>query len=109
MNADDWWKLGTSVVNVLITAGAGFGGVHYGQSRARGRDEQQKLQDRAYLAAVLSAPLDAYVQGCSDVTHDDGTSCGQPAGEDGWYAATVEAPSLNPHDFKVNWSALPAD
>jgi len=109
MNADDWWKLGTSTLNVLITASAGFGGVYFGQSRARGRDEHQKLQDRAYLAAVLNAPLDAYIQGCLDVTYDDGTSCGQPAGEHGCCVVTVMAPTLNPHDFKVNWAALPAD
>ena len=109
MNADDWWKLGTSTLNVLVTAAAGFGGVYYGQYRARGRDEHQQLQERAYLAAVLSAPLDAYIQGCVDVTYDDGTSCGQPAGENGYYAATVTAPAFDPHTFKVNWAALPAE
>ncbi|MCC7596133.1 hypothetical protein IGS61_01455 [Janthinobacterium sp. FW305-129] len=43
-----------------------------------------------------------------DVAQDDGTSNGRPAGERGeFHAITVNLPSFDPLDLKVDWKVLP--
>jgi hypothetical protein len=109
MTSDDWWKLGWTTLNVLVSGGAAFGGAIYAQRNASARDESKRAQDLAYLASVLTAPLETYVQGCISVGYDDGTSEGRPAGDDGYHQATADTPVFVPRLIEVNWHALPAD
>ena len=81
----------------------------YGQRNASKRDETKRAQDVAYLASVLTLPMENYIQGCLSVTYDDGTSEGRPAGDDGRYETTTTPPDFEPRKHEVNWHALPAD
>lgn len=102
----DWGFL-TSIVSAL----SGLGGVWLGgalTSRREGRRERDEAaKERAYLAVLVTAHLQRFVDGCVSVLDDDGTSYGQPAGEDGHHEPTVETPSFEPLKFAVNWKSLP--
>ncbi|WP_157452290.1 hypothetical protein [Burkholderia pseudomallei] len=59
------------------------------------------------MAIIVSAHLQRFVDGCVSVVDDDGTSYGQPAGECGYYEATVATPTFEPLTLAVNWKVLP--
>jgi len=112
MNEQTVWD----IVKALITAGAGFGGVYYGQrnlarkdAKQAERDARQADQDRAYVASVVIEHLERYINGCVAVAQDDGTEYGQPAGENGYYRTTTTPPDFDPHKIDVNWRILPPD
>lgn len=105
--AEEWgW------VNSVISASAGLGGVWLGgwlTSRREARQERDRLQREAhYLAALVVAHLDRFVNGCLSVAYDDGTTEGRPAGGDGQYhQTTVSPPTFEPLELEVDWKVLP--
>lgn len=98
-------------ISAIISAVSAISGVVLGnflvafkEGRARRLKERQ---DTAYLGIIVVSHLERYIAGCFDVSQDDGTSCGQPAGEDGQHQATVELPEFHPLDLDVEWKLLP--
>jgi len=105
--ADGW-----SVLQGVITAGAGLTGVWWGGKQAAGREiakEQARMQKEAiYLAILVSAHLDRFAAGCVPLAYDDGTTEGRPTNEP-YYEATTTAPTFEPLALEVDWKSLPAD
>lgn len=105
----DW-----SFLPSLISAAAGLGGVWLG-GRLTWRREALRENDRikkasSYLAILVVAHLDRFVNGCVQVSIDDGTCEGRPAGQDGVYhMATVRIPTFDPLALNVDWTVLPSD
>lgn len=97
----------------LISAASGLGGVWLGgrltYKREASRENERNKKEASYLAILVTAHLDRFVNGCLQVSFDDGTSDGQPAGNDGVYhMATVAVPSFDPLALSVDWKVLPA-
>jgi hypothetical protein len=73
----------------LISAASGFGGVWLGGrltwKREALRENDRVKKESGYLAILVVAHLDRFVNGCVQVSFDDGTSEGRPAGKDGVY------------------------
>src|SRR3546814_9621353 len=104
------WNVGPS----LISAASGLCGVWLGgqltSKREAGREKDRERRESSYLAILVVAHLDRFVDGCVQVSFDDGTSEGRPAGKDGVYCeATVPPPSFDPLNLSVDWKVLPAD
>jgi hypothetical protein len=101
------WGFLTSIVSAL----SGLGGVWLGgeltSRRERRRERDEAAKELTYLAILVTAHLQRFVDGCVSVVGDDGTSYGQPSGEDGYHESTVETPSFEPLTFEVNWKSLP--
>jgi hypothetical protein len=98
----------------LITAMSGLVGVwlggHLTSTREAVRETDRIKKESSYLAILVVAHLDRFVDGCVSVSFDDGTSEGRPAGTDGVYhEATVKAPTFDPLALNVHWKVLPAD
>jgi len=55
------------------------------------------------------AHLDPFINGCVDVSFDDGTSEGRPAGQDGYHQSSFNTPEFDPLALDVEWKVLPAD
>ncbi|WP_186153238.1 hypothetical protein [Burkholderia gladioli] len=95
----------------IVSAAAGLGGVWLGAEltsrRELRREADQYAKDIAYLAIIVSAHLQRFVDGCVSVVDDDGTSYGEPAGEGGYYETTVATPIFEPLTLTVNWKVLP--
>lgn len=95
----------------IVSAASGLGGVWLGAEltsrRELRRETDQYAKDVTYLAIIVSAHLQRFVDGCVSVVDDDGTSYGQPAGEDGYHEATVATPTFEPLTLAVNWRVLP--
>jgi hypothetical protein len=99
----DWGFL-SSVVPAL----SGLGGVWLGgeltSRRERRRERDEAAKDLTYLAILVTAHLQRFVDECVSVVDDDGTSYGQPAGEGGYHEATVETPRFEPLTSKSTGS-----
>lgn len=98
----------------LITAASGLGGVwlggHLTSKREAVREADRVQKESIYLAILLVAHLDRFVNGCAQVAFDDGTSEGRPAGTDSVYhEVTVTSPTFDPLALNVDWKVLPAD
>jgi len=103
----DW-----NVAPSLISAASGLCGVWLGgqltSKREAGREKDRERRESSYLAILVVAHLDRFVDGCVQVSFDDGTSEGRPAGKDGVYCeATVPLPSFDPLALSVDWKVLP--
>lgn len=96
----------------LISAASGLGGVWLGGrltwKREALREHDRILKESSYLAILVVAHLDRFVDGCVHVSFDDGMSEGRPAGRDGEYhEITVSAPTFEPLKLDVDWKVLP--
>lgn len=105
--ADGW-----SIVQSLITAGAGLGGVFLGgymtTRREDNRERRHVEKESGYLAILVVAHLDRLANKCMHVSLDDGTSEGRPAAQDGeTYETTIETPTFDPLALGVDWKVLP--
>jgi hypothetical protein len=99
-----------SFLSGVVPAASGLGGVWLGgwltSRRERSRDAAQTEKDMTYLAILVVAHLDRLIDRCVAVVSDDGTSYGQPAGEDGIHEITVDSPTFEPLTWDVNWKSL---
>jgi len=98
------------VFQSLIAAGSGLTGVWFGGHLTSQREKKRQVEERrlaaTYLAALVLAHLDRFVEGCVDVAYDDGTSEGRPAGESGYHQATSIAPVFDPLSLDVDWKSI---
>lgn len=98
------------VVQSFISAAFGLAGVWYGARLTNQREEKREVAERrqaaAYLATLVLAHLERFVDGCLDVAYDDGTSEGRPSGEDGYCQATTRIPEFEPLELKADWKAI---
>lgn len=96
----------------IVSAVSGLGGVWLGAEltsrRELRREKDLYAKDVTYLAIIVSAHLQRFVDGCVSVVDDDGTSYGQPAGEGGYHESTVATPTFEPLTLAVNWKVLPS-
>jgi hypothetical protein len=107
--AVDW-----SFLPSLISAGSGLSGVWLGgwltNRRDATKERDRNKKESSYLAILVLAHLDRFVNGCVQVALDDGTSEGRPAGRDEVYhEVTAQAPTFDPLALNVDWKVLPAD
>ncbi|UCV11321.1 hypothetical protein KI614_14410 [Dechloromonas denitrificans] len=107
--ASDW-----SFVPSIISAASGLLGVWMGGrltwKRESLRENERINKESSYLAILVIAHLDRFINGCVQVSFDDGTSEGRPAGSDGIYhTTTVKVPAFSPLELDVDWKVLPAD
>lgn len=73
------------------------------------RERRELSRESAYLAILVVAHLDSFVDECVQVAFDDGTSEGRPAGDGHtFYQATVSLPTLDLLSLDVDWKVLPA-
>ncbi|CAE6843983.1 hypothetical protein R69658_06854 [Paraburkholderia aspalathi] len=107
--AADW----TAFVPSIISAVSGLAGVALGgvltSSRERSRELSANAKAADYLAILVVAHLDRFVDACVDVVGDDGTAYGQPAGKGGEHEVTVDRPRFDPLAIDVDWKSLPAE
>lgn len=100
-------------VSAIISACAGIIGVLIGNSFLTIKEfavsHCKRKKDAQYLAIIVVSHLDRFATGCLDVAYDDGTVDGRPASGDGIYGPTVEPPTLDPLEIKVEWKSLPRD
>lgn len=73
------------------------------------RQHRASTRDKLYLAIIVSAELEKFVDGCWEVSCDDGTYMGQPAGGDGNFEAQSPTPKFAPHTIDVEWRLLDPD
>lgn len=101
------------VVQSLISAASGLFGVWFGGYLTNQREEKRQSVERqqaaTYLATLVLAHLDRFIEDCVAVAYDDGTSEGQPAGGDGYHQATTSVPTFDPLGMNVDWKAISAD
>jgi hypothetical protein len=105
----DW-----NVLQSLISGATGLGGVWLGgylTSRRDGLRERDRIQkETTYLAILVAAHLDRFVNDCVQVACDDGTNEGRPAGDGiSFYAVTVPSPTFDPLALEVDWKVLPPE
>ena len=105
--ADEW-----SVVQSLITAGAGLSGVFLGSYMTTRREDKREFlrieKESGYLAILVVAHLDRLANECLHVSLDDGTSEGRPAAQDcETYEPTIKTPTYDPLALGVDWKVLP--
>lgn len=98
----------------IISAASGLSGVVLGGLitwwREDAREKTRAKKETSYLAILVAAHLDQFADACVSVAHDDGTSEGRPAGEDGFcYEVTVIPPEFAPLNLDVDWRVLPSD
>lgn len=107
--ANDW----STLLQSLISAASGLGGVWLGGrltwKREESRESDRIKKESRYLAILVVAHLDSFINGCLQVSFDDGTSEGRPAGENGYHKITVTSPKFDPLELDVEWKVLPAD
>lgn len=78
--------------------------------RERVKEQERRTQERHVVVALLGAELDRYSACCLEVSYDDGTTEGRPAGQDGKYhEATVLLPIFDPRPQNIELSCLPPD
>jgi len=103
-----------SFIPSVVSAASGLGGVWLGGYLTSKR-EAQKEHTRAkaeatYLAILVGAHLDRFIDSCISLAFDDGTFEGQPAGDDGIsHAPTESAPTFEPLSLGVEWKSLPPE
>lgn len=98
----------------VISAASGLSGVALGgwlTSLREGSKERTRVKkELSYLAILVVAHLDRFVNGCLHVAYDDGTREGMPASDDRqFHQATADAPTFDPLSLDVDWKVLPAD
>jgi hypothetical protein len=96
----------------MDSAFVGLLGVAIGSGLTWAKDAFPRLQERnrdtAHLGAVVSAQLDWFAEGCSDVAYDDGTVMGQ-------FDATesrreqIDRPQLDITSSTLQWRVLPSE
>lgn len=100
-------------VSAIISAAAAISGVLFGNTFVLIKEwwvKRNKVnQDTTYLGIIVVSHLDRFVNGCLEVSMDDGTLCGQPAGKDGYYETTVKPPEFRPLELDVDWKLLPKE
>lgn len=103
----------TDLIQPALTGLAALSGVYLGAwltDRREARKETAKVGvERTYLVCLVAAHLDRLAGEAASVAYDDGTSYGEPAGENGCLEVTVSAPTFKPLDLEVDWKALPKD
>jgi hypothetical protein len=103
----------TSMDTAFISAGAGITGVLLGVVLVWLKEyrvtRSKRRADIVYLAILVTSHLDRYASGCYDVASDDGTYCGQPAGDGEEYVTTTSAPDFVPQELEVEWKLLPGE
>jgi hypothetical protein len=101
------------ICSSIISAASGLAGVALGgvltSHRERSREISANAKAANYLAILVVAHLDRFVDACVDVVGDDGTAYGRPAGKDGEREVTVERPKFDPLAIDVDWKSLPAE
>jgi hypothetical protein len=74
------------------------------------RERERIKKESSYLSILVIAHLDRFVDGCVQVSFDDGTSEGQPAGQNReFHEVTVRPPTFDPLSLDVDWKVLPVD
>ncbi len=108
-------ETGLELLKVVITAGAAFAGVWYGQRNSNRKDverahleAEKRQQEKVFVATVVVKHLEAYINACVAAAHDDGTESGYPAGGNGIYRTTTPRPEFDPYKLDVNLQALPS-
>lgn len=106
---NDW----STLLQSLISAASGLGGVWLGGrltwKREESRESDRIKKESSYLAILVVAHLDRFINSCLQVSFDDGTREGRPAGENGYHQTTVNSPKFDPLELDVEWKVLPAD
>ncbi len=106
--AFDW-----NILQSLISAASGLGGVWLGgrltSKREESRERDRIKKESSYLAILVVAHLDRFINGCLQVSFDDGTSEGRPAGKNEYHQITISSPKFDPLALGVEWKVLPAD
>ncbi|RZA14215.1 MAG: hypothetical protein EOP10_28405 [Proteobacteria bacterium] len=93
-------------VSALVGASAAF---LFGGVRDSVLAWRFKKREAYYLTVVVIAELEQFVQGCYNVSHDDGTAYGQPAGQGGQFASQSTEPTFQPLDLDLEWKTLDLD
>lgn len=100
-------------IAAIIGAGAAIFGTLLGNSFVAIKEwlvnRRKEKRDSSYLAILVVSHLDRFANGCMHVALDDGTECGQPAGNGEYHQVTVPSPEFLPLDIKVEWKVLPKD
>lgn len=100
-------------VSAIISAVAGISGVLFGNTFVLIKEwwaKRNKVnQDTTYLGIIVVSHLDRFATGCFDVSVDDGSSRGRPAGKDGQCETTTTPPEFRPLELDVDWKLLPKD
>lgn len=108
------WNLLPSFLPSLISAISGLAGVGLGGWMTNRRDALKERSrssvEASYLAVLVIAHLERFANGCAEVSYDDGTCEGRPAGGGGDYCqVTTQPPTFDPLTLDVDWKALPPD
>jgi hypothetical protein len=97
-------------LGLLISAFSGIVGVLIGSIipwlQSSFRESRIKRNDADYLAIRIVTILEKYILSCIDVVYDDGTSQGQPAGNDGCYEHQIETPAHIAFPDDINWRSI---
>lgn len=106
--------MAADILQSLISAASGLGGVWLGgyltSRRENVKEGKRVRKETTYLAILVGAHLEKFINDCVSVAFDDGTSEGQPAGDGHtFYAATTSLPSFEPLALDIDWKVLPAD
>ncbi|TDK53838.1 hypothetical protein [Pseudomonas moraviensis] len=100
-------------VSAIISAAAGISGVLLGNTFVLVKEwwtkRQTVKQETNYLGIIVISHLERFSDDCFDVAMDDGTQCGQPAGERGEYVPVITPPDFQPLNLDVEWRLLPID
>lgn len=99
-----------SVLPNLISSFIGLLGVALGgwiaNSAAERKEKKRLVSESSYLAVLVLAHLDRFINSCLSVSFDDGTSNGRPANGD-YHEITIDAPMFDPLALAVDWKVLP--
>lgn len=103
-----------TVVNSLISATAGLGGVGLGayltHQREQAKEDTSIGRELSYLAILVSAQLDNLVEVCIAIAADDGSDeYGAPSTDYGEYRPTTSAPEFDPSSLDLNWKIVPLE
>lgn len=103
-----WASIGGAVVGGILSIAATYIS-QLCQQKAKEKKRKENLEKEGhYLAILVRAYLNQFVNACTDIAFDDGTIDGQPA-HDGIHTPTTNPPKFDPLSLKVNWKILPAD
>jgi hypothetical protein len=101
-----------SIAPSVISACAGLIGVALGgwiaYFTANRKEQKRILIESRYLAILVIADLDRFVDSCAHIAYDDGTCNGQSQGAE-FRRVTTALPIFEPHSLEVDWKVMPAD